>query len=123
MTIYIYTDSEFEKLDLVDKTSKYALTGAIIANDRFIVEKTAKKLKNSAGNFYINDKLLVLLLESNHLEEPRAPNYDKAGMLNLLNGFRKIIKETFVTQPTIDILLENKGLIKILKFPTLAVVN
>ena len=57
MTIYVFEDSDFDKtLKLVDKTSEYALTGAILATDRNIIEKAIKALKNSAGNFYIYDK-------------------------------------------------------------------
>ena len=57
MTIHVYSDDKFEEtLRLVDKTSEYALTGAILASDRNIVEKATKALKHSAGNFYINDK-------------------------------------------------------------------
>ena len=101
MTIYIYTDSEFEKtLDLVDKTSKYALTGAIIANDRFIVEKATKKLKNSAGNFYINDKPTGAVVGKQPFGGARGSGTnDKAGsMLNLLRWVSpRLIKETFVT--------------------------
>ena len=101
MTIYIYTDSEFEKtLDLVDKTSKYALTGAIIANDRFIVEKATKKLKNSAGNFYINDKPTGAVVGKQPFGGARGSGTnDKAGsMLNLLRWVSpRLIKETLVT--------------------------
>ena len=52
MTIYVFADSKFDEiLSLVDKTSEYALTGAILANDRYVVEKATNALKNSAGNF------------------------------------------------------------------------
>lgn len=57
LTIYVYKADEFEKtLDLVDSTSEYALTGSIISNDRYAVELATNKLRNAAGNFYINDK-------------------------------------------------------------------
>jgi len=57
LTIYVYKADEFEKtLDLVDSTSEYALTGSIFSNDRYAVELATNKLRNAAGNFYINDK-------------------------------------------------------------------
>ncbi|MEO6456097.1 MAG: aldehyde dehydrogenase family protein, partial [Ginsengibacter sp.] len=57
LTIYEYDEEKFEEtLQLVDSTSKYALTGAVIATDRQAIEVATSKLRNSAGNFYINDK-------------------------------------------------------------------
>src|SRR5690606_30746569 len=57
LTIYVYEDIKFEEtLDLVDKTSIYALTGAVLARDRYAIETATRKLSNAAGNFYINDK-------------------------------------------------------------------
>ncbi|MGL1143210.1 aldehyde dehydrogenase family protein, partial [Vibrio parahaemolyticus] len=57
LTIYVYNADQFEKtLSLVDSTSAYALTGAIISQDRAAIELATEKLRNAAGNFYINDK-------------------------------------------------------------------
>lgn len=57
LTVYIYPANSFEKvLELVDTTSPYALTGAVISKDRDAVELATNKLRNAAGNFYINDK-------------------------------------------------------------------
>ena len=57
LTLYVYDESKFdEAIKLVDSTSPYALTGSVIAQDRYAVEMATKKLANSAGNFYINDK-------------------------------------------------------------------
>lgn len=57
LTVYIYEDDQFEAtLDLVDQTSDYALTGAVIAQDRYALELANNKLRHAAGNFYINDK-------------------------------------------------------------------
>jgi 1-pyrroline-5-carboxylate dehydrogenase len=68
LTIYIYNANQFERtLDLVNSTSPYALTGAVIAKDKSAIELATNKLRNAAGNFYINDNPLVLLLDSNHL--------------------------------------------------------
>ena len=101
MTIYVFKDSDFDKtLDLVDKTSEYALTGAILANDRYIVDKATKALKNSAGNFYINDKPTGAVVGKQPFGGARGSGTnDKAGsMLNLLRWVSpRLIKETFVT--------------------------
>ena len=101
MTIYVYKDSEFDKtLSLVDKTSEYALTGAILANDRYVVEKATNALKNSAGNFYINDKPTGAVVGKQPFGGARGSGTnDKAGsMLNLLRWVSpRLIKETFVT--------------------------
>jgi 1-pyrroline-5-carboxylate dehydrogenase len=57
LTVFVYADNEFEQtLQLVDETSPYGLTGAVFAQDRYIVNLATAKLKNAAGNFYINDK-------------------------------------------------------------------
>jgi 1-pyrroline-5-carboxylate dehydrogenase len=57
MTIYVYDKNKWEEtLELVDGTSEYALTGAILSVDRYAAELATKALENSAGNFYINDK-------------------------------------------------------------------
>ncbi len=101
MTIYVFKDSDFDKtLDLVDKTSEYALTGAILANDRYIIEKATEALKNSAGNFYVNDKPTGAVVGKQPFGGARGSGTnDKAGsMLNLLRWVSpRLIKETFVT--------------------------
>ena len=101
MTIFVFEDSKFdETLDLVDNTSEYALTGAIIAKDRYIVETATKALKNSAGNFYINDKPTGAVVGKQPFGGARGSGTnDKAGsMLNLLRWVSpRLIKETFVT--------------------------
>ena len=100
MTIYVYKDSEFDKtLSLVDKTSEYALTGAILANDRYVVEKATNALKNSAGNFYINDKPTGAVVGKQPFGGARGSGTnDKAGsMLNLLRWVSpRTVKETLV---------------------------
>ena len=101
MTIHVYSDDKFEEtLRLVDKTSEYALTGAILASDRNIVEKATKALKHSAGNFYINDKPTGAVVGKQPFGGARGSGTnDKAGsMLNLLRWVSpRLIKETFVT--------------------------
>ncbi|RMG58458.1 MAG: L-glutamate gamma-semialdehyde dehydrogenase, partial [Bacteroidetes bacterium] len=57
LTVYRYPDAEFEAtMDLLDDTSPYALTGAIFAQDRYVIERATYRLQHTAGNFYINDK-------------------------------------------------------------------
>ena len=101
MTLYIFKDSDFNKtLKLVDNTSEYALTGAILCTDRYIIEKATKALKNSAGNFYINDKPTGAVVGKQPFGGARGSGTnDKAGsMLNLLRWVSpRLIKETFVT--------------------------
>ncbi len=100
LTIYVYPDAEYEKtLDLVDKTSIYALTGSIFGRDRYAVELATKKLVNAAGNFYINDKPTGAVVGQQPFGGARGSGTnDKAGSaLNLLRWVSpRTIKETFV---------------------------
>ncbi len=101
MTIYIYEDKDYAAtLKLVDETSDYALTGAILATDRYAVEEATKALQNCAGNFYINDKPTGAVVGQQPFGGARASGTnDKAGsVLNLLRWVSpRMIKETFVT--------------------------
>ena len=101
MTIYVYDDKDFDKtLDLIDSSTKYALTGAVLAKDRDVIEKVTKALKNAAGNFYVNDKPTGAVVGKQPFGGARASGTnDKAGsMLNLLRWVSpRLIKETFVT--------------------------
>ncbi len=100
LTIYIYDADKFEEtLDLVDRTSPYALTGAVIAQDRYAVELAIRKLRNAAGNFYINDKPTGAVVGQQPFGGARASGTnDKAGsQLNLYRWLSaRTIKETFV---------------------------
>jgi 1-pyrroline-5-carboxylate dehydrogenase len=100
LTIYVYDENSFEEtLDLVDNTSPYALTGSVIAQDRYAVELATKKLRNAAGNFYINDKPTGAVVGQQPFGGARASGTnDKAGsMLNLYRWLSaRAIKETFV---------------------------
>ncbi len=99
LTIYVYDADKFdETLKLVDTTSSYALTGAVIAQDRYAVELATSSLRNSAGNFYINDKPTGAVVGQQPFGGARASGTnDKAG--SLLNLYRwlsaRTIKETF----------------------------
>jgi 1-pyrroline-5-carboxylate dehydrogenase len=99
LTIYVYDENKFEDtLKLVDSTSAYALTGAVIAQDRYAVELATNKLRNSAGNFYINDKPTGAVVGQQPFGGARASGTnDKAGsMLNLYRWLSaRTIKETF----------------------------
>jgi 1-pyrroline-5-carboxylate dehydrogenase len=100
LTIFVYNENEFEAtLDIVDKTSVYALTGAIIAQDRYAIDLATKKLNHSAGNFYINDKCTGAVVGQQPFGGARGSGTnDKAGsMINLLRWVSpRTIKETFV---------------------------
>lgn len=101
LTIYVYHSENFEQtLELVDATSPYALTGSILAKDRFAVELATKKLVNAAGNFYINDKPTGAVVGQQPFGGARGSGTnDKAGAkVNLLRWVSmRTIKETFVT--------------------------
>nr|WP_273288721.1 L-glutamate gamma-semialdehyde dehydrogenase [Winogradskyella sp.]MBO6878966.1 L-glutamate gamma-semialdehyde dehydrogenase [Winogradskyella sp.] len=101
ITIYVYEDDKFsETLKVVDGTSEYALTGAILATDRYAIDEAAKALQNSAGNFYINDKPTGAVVGQQPFGGARASGTnDKAGSAqNLLRWVSpRLIKETFVT--------------------------
>ncbi|WP_299552600.1 L-glutamate gamma-semialdehyde dehydrogenase [Seonamhaeicola sp.] len=101
ITIYVYEDDAYsETLKLVDETSEYALTGAILATDRYAIVEATKALQNSAGNFYINDKPTGAVVGQQPFGGARASGTnDKAGSAqNLLRWVSpRMIKETFVT--------------------------
>jgi 1-pyrroline-5-carboxylate dehydrogenase len=101
LTIYVYDENKFEEtLQLVDNTSIYALTGAILAQDRYAIELASKKLSNAAGNFYINDKPTGAVVGQQPFGGARGSGTnDKAGAkINLLRWVSpRTIKETFVS--------------------------
>lgn len=99
LTLFVYDENKFEEtLKLVDTTSRYALTGSIIAQDRYAVELATNRLTNSAGNFYINDKPTGAVVGQQPFGGARGSGTnDKAG--SILNLYRwlsaRTIKETF----------------------------
>lgn len=100
LTIYVYDDKQFdEALELCDTTSPYALTGAIWAQDRQALLTMSNKLRNAAGNFYINDKPTAAVVGQQPFGGGRASGTnDKAGSaMNLLRWMTvRTIKETMV---------------------------
>jgi 1-pyrroline-5-carboxylate dehydrogenase len=104
LTVHVYEESKWlETLDLVDSTSPYALTGAVFAQDRYAIEQAMQRLRNAAGNFYINDKPTGAVVGQQPFGGARASGTnDKAGsILNLLRWISpRSIKETFVPART-----------------------
>jgi 1-pyrroline-5-carboxylate dehydrogenase len=100
LTLYVYPANQFEKaMDLVDSTSPYALTGAVISTDRNALEMATQRLQNAAGNFYINDKPTGAVVGQQPFGGARGSGTnDKAGsMLNLYRWLSpRTIKETLV---------------------------
>jgi len=101
LTVYVYEDAAWkETLKLVDATSEYALTGAVISSDRYAIAEATEALQNCAGNFYINDKPTGAVVGQQPFGGARASGTnDKAGSAqNLLRWVSpRLIKETFVT--------------------------
>ncbi|MEQ1821775.1 MAG: L-glutamate gamma-semialdehyde dehydrogenase [Fimbriimonadaceae bacterium] len=99
LTVHIYDEAKFEEtLEILDDTSPYALTGAVISRDRGAIELATRKLRNAAGNFYINDKPTGAVVGQQPFGGARSSGTnDKAG--SQLNLFRwlsaRTIKETF----------------------------
>ncbi len=98
LTVYVYPDAEWDDiLRTVDRTSPYALTGAVFANDRAAVRQALVALRNAAGNFYINDKPTGAVVGQQPFGGARGSGTnDKAGSkLNLVRWVSpRAIKET-----------------------------
>lgn len=101
VTVYVYPDDQWEQtLELVDQTSEYGLTGAVISADRYAIEQATRALENCAGNFYINDKPTGAVVGQQPFGGARASGTnDKAGSAqNLMRWVSpRLIKETFVS--------------------------
>jgi len=109
VTIFVYDDEKIdETLTLVDTTSVYALTGAIFSQNRYSIEKMAKRLSNAAGNFYINDKPTGAVVGQQPFGGARGSGTnDKAGsVFNMLRWVSiRTVKETFI--PATDFMYPN----------------
>jgi 1-pyrroline-5-carboxylate dehydrogenase len=99
VTVHVYDDAKWsETLETVDKTSPYALTGAVFSNDRAAVREAAMALRNAAGNFYVNDKPTGAVVGQQPFGGARGSGTnDKAGSkLNLSRWVSpRAVKETF----------------------------
>jgi 1-pyrroline-5-carboxylate dehydrogenase len=104
MTMHVYDDAKWSQiLGIVDKTSPYALTGAVFAQDRAAIREASAKLRHAAGNFYINDKPTGAVVGQQPFGGARASGTnDKAGSkLNLMRWTSpRTIKENF--SPPLD---------------------
>ncbi|HWQ07584.1 MAG TPA: L-glutamate gamma-semialdehyde dehydrogenase [Holophaga sp.] len=100
LTIYVYPDDKLEEtLATLDRTSPYALTGAIFAKDRHVINHLTEALADTAGNFYINDKCTGAVVGQQPFGGARGSGTnDKAGsFLNLIRWTSpRAIKETFL---------------------------
>jgi 1-pyrroline-5-carboxylate dehydrogenase len=100
LTVHVYEDAKWsEMLAIVDRTSPYALTGAVFARDRAAIIEASSELRNAAGNFYINDKPTGAVVGQQPFGGARGSGTnDKAGSkMNLMRWVSaRTIKETFV---------------------------
>ena len=103
LSVYAYDDAKWkETLDIVDRTSPYALTGAVFAKDRGAIIEAASALRHAAGNFYINDKPTGAVVGQQPFGGARASGTnDKAGSkMNLVRWVSaRTVKET-LSPPT-----------------------
>lgn len=101
LTIHVYDEHNYEEtLHIVDSTSEYALTGSIMATDRYAITQATELLRNAAGNFYINDKPTGAVVGQQPFGGARGSGTnDKAGAaMNLMRWVSvRTIKETFVS--------------------------
>jgi 1-pyrroline-5-carboxylate dehydrogenase len=99
LSVYVYPEKRWtETLDLVDRTSPYALTGGVFAQDPGAVAEARAALRYAAGNFYVNDKPTGAVVGQQPFGGARASGTnDKAGsFLNLIRWTSpRVIKETF----------------------------
>ncbi|TWJ02334.1 delta-1-pyrroline-5-carboxylate dehydrogenase [Mucilaginibacter frigoritolerans] len=99
LSVYVYDDNKFDEImEIIDTTSIYALTGSIISQDRYAIDKATYRLRNAAGNFYVNDKPTGAVVGQQPFGGARGSGTnDKAGsMINLLRWVSpRTIKETF----------------------------
>jgi 1-pyrroline-5-carboxylate dehydrogenase len=106
LTVHVYEDSKLdETIRLLDETSPYALTGAIFARNRYVVNRLTEALANTAGNFYINDKCTGAMVGHQPFGGARASGTnDKAGsFLNLIRWTSpRTIKECFAPHRTLE---------------------
>ena len=104
--IYVYEDADYaDVLDLVDAASPYALTGSVMATDRAAIEVASARLRQAAGNFYINDKSTGAVVGQQPFGGGRASGTnDKAGSLwNLMRWVSpRVVKENLLPPVSLD---------------------
>ncbi|KAK1799840.1 hypothetical protein P4O66_006369 [Electrophorus voltai] len=100
LTIYVYPENDYKKvLDLIDNTSPYALTGAVFAQDKAVLDEAAKTLRNAAGNYYVNDKSTGSIVAQQPFGGSRASGTnDKPGGPHYVLRWTspQVVKETHV---------------------------
>ncbi|MDX6548606.1 MAG: 1-pyrroline-5-carboxylate dehydrogenase [Gaiellales bacterium] len=101
VTAYVYDEKRYEEaLDVANRTSPYALTGSVFATERSAIAEAHDKLRDAAGNFYVNDKPTGAVVGQQPFGGARASGTnDKAGsMWNLIRWVSpRTVKETFVS--------------------------
>jgi 1-pyrroline-5-carboxylate dehydrogenase len=106
LSVYVYEDDQLnEVINLIDTTSPYALTGAVLAKNRYVIDYLTQQLTNTAGNFYINDKPTGAVVGQQPFGGARASGTnDKAGSaMNLLRWVSvRTIKETIVSSRSVN---------------------
>lgn len=97
--IYVYPDAEYEQTcHLIDTTTQYALTGSVFSSDRAALVVGSNKLRNAAGNFYLNDKCTGAVVGQQPFGGARASGTnDKSGSMSIFYRFvsARSIKENF----------------------------
>jgi 1-pyrroline-5-carboxylate dehydrogenase len=99
LAVHVYDDSRFESVvDQMESFAPYALTGAVISQDREAVAWASERLRFAAGNFYVNDKPTGAVVGQQPFGGARASGTnDKAGAASNLTRWTspRSIKETF----------------------------
>ncbi|MDR1877088.1 MAG: L-glutamate gamma-semialdehyde dehydrogenase [Flavobacteriaceae bacterium] len=99
LTVYLYEDEKWDTIfELIDTSTEYSLTGSVFSQDRYAIAQASEALKNSSGNFYINDKPTGAVVGQQPFGGARGSGTnDKAGSyMNLLRWTSaRSIKETF----------------------------
>ncbi|XP_073344324.1 delta-1-pyrroline-5-carboxylate dehydrogenase, mitochondrial isoform X1 [Pagrus major] len=100
LSVYVYPEKDYrEVLQLIDNTSPYALTGAVYAQDKSVIQEAAKALRNAAGNYYVNDKSTGSIVAQQPFGGARASGTnDKPGGRHYVLRWTspQVVKETHV---------------------------
>ena len=100
LAVHVYDDADYDTvLTQMESAAPYALTGAVIAEDRAAIAHAQHFLRFAAGNFYVNDKPTGAVVGQQPFGGGRASGTnDKAGAAQNLQRWTstRSIKETFV---------------------------